>query len=170
MNELRMDFWDAVGHWRCIPTNGNVNKAGRATMGAGLAKQATKRFPGIDLLLGKAIRINGNIVQAIAQYDQKPGIIALANGAPKMCGLVAFPVKHHWSEAADLSLIESSCKQLLDMANSMQDKMMGCRIILPRVGCGNGGRDWITEVKPILEMYFDERFWIVDHQTGTEKP
>lgn len=162
MNEFRGNIWDFGCHWIVIPTNGIVNKEKRAVMGAGMAKQAARMYPGIDLALGRAILDNGNIVQPIA---------AIQPYGRDLIGIVSFPVKHHWNEQADLDLIRSSTEALRQMADKDADKMMGRRIAMPRVGCGNGGRDWITEVKPILHEIIggDGRFWIVDHMTGSEK-
>lgn len=48
------DIWDLFdqGYSIVIPTNMGWNKYGKNVMGAGLAKQALERFPGIDSSLG----------------------------------------------------------------------------------------------------------------------
>jgi hypothetical protein len=35
------------------------------------------------------------------------------------------------------------------------------KVVMPRVGCGLGQLDWDNQVKPLLEMYLDDRFWVV---------
>lgn len=35
-------------------------------------------------------------------------------------------------------------------------------ILLTRVGCGLGGLDWHTQVKPIIGSILDDRFWVIN--------
>ena len=132
----------------CITTNGFVKKNGRAVMGAGNAKQARDMFKDIDLDFGKALKENGNIVQ----------IIRYENLVDKELPIVSFPVKHNWWEMADLELIRNSLKQLLIMMIYNDWK----KVILPRLGCSNGKLNWLSEVRPLLEEYLDERVYVVD--------
>jgi len=138
-SEKIMKLADAV----CITTNGFVKKDGCCVMGAGNAKQAKEKFEGIDKRLGELIKENGNIVQIIYRYFG-PDIIA-------------FPVKHNWWEKADPDLVTTSTKSLLSLTNSMGWK----KVILPRPGCNNGKLKWLSEVKPILKLYLDDRFSII---------
>lgn len=63
MIEKEMDLWDApVGAWIGITTNGVVKADGRLVMGAGVAREARDRFPGLDAELGRLVRQNGNVV------------------------------------------------------------------------------------------------------------
>ena len=70
--------------------------------------------------------------------------------------LVSFPVKHNWFENADIKLIEQSANQLVKLA----DNNNWNKILIPRPGCGNGNLKW-SNVKPVLETIFDDRFHIV---------
>ena len=151
MNELigdmfkdsMLEFVDAI----CITTNGTLNNKGRCVMGRGTALVAKEKWEGIDKRLGDFITANGNIVQILWYVPSLHTTI------------VAFPVKHHWKEKADLELIETSCKQLKDLI----DQEGWGKVILPRPGCNNGKRDWDTEVKPILKKYFanDQRLIVI---------
>lgn len=138
-----LDFADAI----CITTNGALNAKGKCVMGRGVAKIAKEKWEGIDKRLGDFIKANGNIVQILWFV---PSLHA---------NIVAFPVKHHWKEKADLDLIEESCKQLKDLI----DQEGWEKVILPRPGCNNGRRDWDAEVKPILKKYFtnDNRLMVI---------
>ena len=132
-------FADAI----CLTTNGFIKKDGSAVMGAGNAKQAKDLYEGIDFELGNVIKENGNKVQ-ILRYSIPP--------------IIVFPVKYKFWESADLQLIKISAQQLLDLSNTYPSWK---RIILPRPGCYNGKRSWLSEVKPILQEILDDRFYII---------
>jgi hypothetical protein len=131
-------YYGMQGHVVCITTNGTVKKNGRAVMGRGNAKQAKIMFPDVDELLGQYLRNHGN----------HAGILAL----PDTLGdLLVFPVKHRWWEPADLGMITSSVVWLKNEAQGHPETTYH----LPRPGCGNGGRDWATEVNPICKILPD---------------
>jgi len=128
----------------CLTTNGFVKKNGCCVMGAGNAKQARDKFDGIDRTLGNLIKENGNIVQIIHRVIDTD--------------IVAFPVKHNWWEKADLDLLDISTRSLVWLTNNMGWE----KVILPRPGCHNGKLKWLSEVKPILREYLDDRFYIIN--------
>jgi len=130
-----LQFVDAI----CITTNGALNAKGKCVMGRGVALIAKEKWEGIDKRLGDFIKANGNIVQILWYIPTFHTTV------------IAFPVKHHWKERADLKLIEKSCKEL----KALMDQEGWQKVVLPRPGCNNGKRDWDTEVKPILKKYFD---------------
>jgi len=146
MREVKGNLFDQNVDVVCITTNGSVKADGRAVMGRGCAKEAAELFPELPLLLGTWIQSVGNHLHYLKYYEDRGYTVA------------SFPVKHAWSEKADLKLIEQSCK---DLAESTVE---GLKVALPRPGCGNGGRDWATEVKPILERYLDDRFIVVSFE------
>lgn len=133
------NLWDMEADWRCITTNSDINRFGELVMGRGCALQAKKRYPGLAKYAAERVRSNGNVVQAIKAHN-----------------LILFPVKHHWPDQADLSLIETSANQLAWHAD---EHNLG-RILLPRPGCGNGRVEW-DDVCPILEKAFEGRNDIV---------
>jgi hypothetical protein len=124
MQQLHVDLWtqaeqaDAL----CVTTNGMVTQAGRGVMGRGVAAQAVNRYPHIALYLGQSLTKYGNHVDELI-----PGGL----GFP---AVVSFPVKHHWREAADLTLIARSALELA----ALTDKRGWAQVVLPRPGCGNG--------------------------------
>jgi hypothetical protein len=167
MREEFNDLWSYKqddGYIKVITTNGFVKKNGEAVMGRGCALEAAQRLPWLPKSLGEMINYHGNHVLQI-----RFGAHELAAHQPNL--LLTFPVKHNWWEEADLELIEQSCIELLAWADlyliSENGNYVATRdfIVIPRPGCGNGQRDWETEVKPILEKYFDDRF-IVVHMEG----
>jgi hypothetical protein len=131
-----------------IPTNGAVTKDGRAVMGRGVAEQAKRRFPGIDRRLGMQIRDLGLAVYMIEQ----------SAGVPHNTRLIAFPVKYRWQEKADLTLMAHSFNQLRNLSTGA---LFHVTFFLPMVGCGNGGRDWDTEIKPLAVQYLHADCFIV---------
>jgi len=128
----------------CITTNEIIKRDGKAVMGAGVAKQAKNIFYNIDKILADLIKKNGHITQVI-KFE------------PDSYYLVSFPTKYHWKDRSDISLIEKSTKQLLDLTNEYEWK----KVILPRPGCSNGGLNYISQVKPLLSKYLDDRFFII---------
>lgn len=128
----------------CVTTNGYVTKDGEAVMGRGVAKAAKEKFPGIETQLGLHLLTHGNV----------PGIFRFPGFIPD---IVTFPVKTHWREAADLSLIRQSF-YLLDIITRAE---MYEEVIIPRPGCGNGQLDWEREVKQIALDYYNPRYYFI---------
>ena len=131
-------MWDVPTEIRVITTNGFVKRNGECVMGAGCAKEANERFPGLALKLGRYIKQYGNRCFRLGD------------------GLASFPVKHHWKEQADLELIKKSCGELMAMA----DKFSWNDVLLPRPGCGNGRLTW-EEVKPVISELLDDRVTVI---------
>ena len=152
--EMAADLWEVALRLKadavCITTNGTVRSDGACVMGRGCAREALERFPGIGYRLGEAIRRfgQGKVISLGHPTDR--------TGKEMPYILVSFPVKHNWWEKADLSLIERSARILAKAADEKGWRV----VVMPRPGCGNGGRKW-EEVKPILQRYLDERFVIV---------
>lgn len=147
MQETYGNIWEQhkLGRWVVITTNGDIRKDGTCVMGRGIAEQAAIRFPTLPLRLGGVIKTSGNNVHIFDDLK-----------------LIAFPVKHHWREAANLELIEKSLQQLVAWANIPPRKHGKFYLIRP--GCANGRRDWKTEVKPLCERYLDDRFVVVENK------
>ena len=152
MIEVNGDLWEFDADYRCITTNGYIKRDGTAVMGRGCAREATERYPGINEVLGDLMGEHGNHVHELAWFD--------ANEV-KAQDVISFPVKHHWREKADLDLIERSAKELLELIDYYdQAYEQRTTVVVPRPGCGNGQLDW-SEVKPRLEPYFDDRFYVI---------
>jgi hypothetical protein len=135
MREVTGDIWVYDGRKDFIllvTTNGSIRKDGCGVMGRGVALEAAQRYPDLPRLLGFSLKCRGNVVSLIQP------------------GLYAFPVKHKWREAADLTLIKESTKRLEKIAREHPNK----RYVLPRPGCGNGNLDW-DKVKKIVEILPD---------------
>lgn len=137
MTEIIGNLWSHPADYRVVPTNGTL--AGeRLVMGAGVARQARDRFPGVDRKLGDYVARWGNRVFILQQER-----------------LVTFPTKHDWRDASCPALIRRSAGQLVELA----DKYDLRSVALPRVGCGLGGLRW-SDVRTVLASLLDDRFVI----------
>lgn len=106
MIEAEGDIWSARRDqdWVVITTNGAVRKDGACVMGAGIAKEAARLYPWLPKALGQCIKNNGMQVEAFPPTR-----------------LIMFPVKYHWSEDANLMLIETSAAQLVKKSRRTPD-------------------------------------------------
>lgn len=145
MRELVGDLWEFLGQAPvCITTSALVSRSGQASMPRGCARQARERFPELPQILGGLIRQHGNHVHELGR------------------GLVSFPVEQTPFEVPGLGLIERSCQELL----ALTEQRSWPQVVVPCPGCGGGGLAW-SEVRPILQRYFDDRFWVI--RAGEER-
>ena len=63
--------------------------------------------------------------------------------------ILNFPTKEHWRSPSQLDFIEKGLQRLVEDAHKLQIN----DIAMPKLGCGNGGLDWESEVKPLVEEY-----------------
>lgn len=146
MIEVFGDFWEHEADAHVITTNGTIKESGAAVMGRGVARQAKMRFPGIPMYLGSLLQERGNRVHYLGEWTRADG---------RSYNLFSFPVKHNWDEPADLELIAKSAAELAVEASGYHT------VAIVRPGCGNGGRDWITEVRAIVKPFLGTRFHVV---------
>ncbi len=146
MNEIHGNLWDALADVIVITTNGATRKDGAAIMGRGIALQAKARYPGIEHVLGRLIRENGNHVNLVT--GNYPNIIS-------------FPVKSHWRQKADLKLISQSAGELVRLIDQQASYGL-LTIALPRPGCGNGKLRW-EDVRSIIRPILDNRFTVYNN-------
>lgn len=132
----------------CVLTNGIIKKDGSLVMGAGQAKEADVRFK-CAKEFGKLTADNGIkpccLNRTVTGFNTQPYL------------LFSFPTKYHWRDKSDLNLITTSAYEIVRMVNNLE--IDTC--YLPPPGCGLGGLNWKTQVKPILESILDDRFIVV---------
>jgi len=63
--------------------------------------------------------------------------------------ILNFPTKKHWRGRSTLDYIEEGLNKLVNDAIKLQIT----DIAMPKLGCGNGGLEWDSEVKPLIEKY-----------------
>lgn len=140
MKEIVGNLWDYKGQWIIVPTNNTLKKCGCAIMGAGVAKQAALCFPNLPKELGFRIQFADSGVHLFSGLR-----------------IIAVPTKNHWRDKSDISLITQGIIQLRVFVKFYSDSLF----YLPRLGCGLGGLNWETEVKPSLARMLDDRFVVV---------
>ena len=140
MNEIVGDLWaeHVTGAFVVVTTNGLLTKSGKSIMPRGCARQAADRYPEIRQTLGRLLLNHGNHVFDLGRR------------------IVSFPVEEDPYQNPDIRLIEQSCKELVDLVNDKDWQ----KIVVPRPGCGGGGLSW-ADVEPVLEKYFDDRFYVI---------
>ena len=136
MKDVYGNVWDYAADVVCITTNGFIKRNGAAVMGRGVAKQALIRYPGVDVVLAKNLKDNGNHVSHL------------------YAGLLAFPVKHNWWEPADMVLIARSAAELARLVD------LGLTYVLPRPGCGNGQLSW-EDVRPVIKDLLPDNVHVI---------
>ena len=128
MDGIRGNIWSYDGII-VIPTNTTIKKDGLAVMGAGLAKQAAKKYPDLPKLLAYKIK------------QDEEGTFDF----PEL-GLVCVPTKRDWRDKSDPKLIKYGCKQLALLAKLVPQE----QFYVPLLGCGLGGLSWKKDVRPII--------------------
>jgi len=166
MKEIQGNLFDHIGKADaiCITTNGFVKSNGECVMGKGCAQEATKRWPGIALLLGDSIKADGNAVIPLISENETvilsfpvksiretfDGTNAVRHMTSKFKVGDSMP---GWACKAKIDIIESSASCLARIATAHK----WTNIILPRPGCGAGELNW-AEVKEVLNKHLDDRF------------
>ena len=117
MVEKDCNLWQERAEFLCIPTSGAVADDGTAIMDTPIAREAAKRFRGLEVDLGRLITSRGNHVHLI-----RPGVLS-------------FPVKQFQWSRPTVQVIERSAAELAALVG---DK----KTLLPRPGCGPGELAW----------------------------
>lgn len=127
--EVEGDLW-VESERRGLPAVVPVNCVG--VMGAGVAKQAADRYPGLlDEYRKHLAELRSGRSVYVAEYN-----------------VVLFPTKYDWRDASDLGLIASAART------------MPVPAVLPRVGAGLGRLDW-SDVKRVLLENLPMGEWVV---------
>jgi len=152
MNEIRGDFWEVCHSYDalCCTTNLVVKSSnGNLVMGAGIAKQFAQRFPCLPRIWGRRTE------EMLERKDVWVTPIVTPIDSDQFA--VAIPTKIHWRNKSDISLIKRSIYHLAVIAKALGWK----KVLLTRPGCGNGGLNWETEVKPNIEKFLDDKFDVI---------
>lgn len=110
-------------------------------MGAGLAAEFKQRFHGMfsiyRLYCKSGLVEIGKLWMVNADTDSDKKILL-------------FPTKIHWQDQSKLEWIEEG---LQDLSMLIYSGIIKEPIAMPKVGCGLGGLNWESQVKPLVEKY-----------------
>src|SRR5688572_2369776 len=153
MIEITGDYWHEF--WQgydacCCTTNMVVKNSGELVMGAGIAKDFAERFKYLPSMWGKAL-------SDLFKRKVEPGLLVDYGPVHHYPSLVAFPTKYNYKDPSSTTLIQKSAQQLKILANALGWK----NVLLTRPGCGLGGLNWESEVKPMISKILDDRFYVI---------
>ncbi len=117
-----------------------VNTVG--VMGKGIALQFKKKFPGNFKAYERACKNEKVRVGKMFTVS----LDSLTN--PQY--IINFPTKQHWKGRSRIEYVRDGLEDLL----SEIERLDIHSIALPPLGCGNGGLDWESEVRPLIEATF----------------
>lgn len=146
MKIIKGDLWEEVGY-KIIPTNMCVNQHGYASMGRGVAGQASEKFPSLKKEYAIFLRKHETRIQRFSLTNPLY-IVEYAN-------LIILPTKYHWRDKSDIALIKRGVQNLKLLSPEQFTK-----VSLPLIGCGLGELEE-NDVVPFLKQYLDDRFTLV---------
>lgn len=164
LKEIQENIWDRQfdAYWRIIPINCQINDRGLLIMGAGLAKEAAKRYDNLAVYWGVEMRDKRDFrkILKIPETDEYSFVGIIFDYTNNLIG---FPTKYHWKDKSSLILIENHLKCLVDIGKGRRAIDLDFKIVCPRLGCGLGKLNWESQVKPLIKKYFgdDENFIVV---------
>lgn len=131
---LRTNIFESNAH---VLVN-TVNTVG--VMGKGLAKEFKRLYP--------------KMFDSYQRYCESGhltvGKLQLFRTSNKW--ILNFPTKQNWRNASQLEYIERGLQKFVDSYEKQGIKSVS----FPMLGCGNGGLDWDSKVKPLMERYLSK--------------
>lgn len=128
-----------------VPTNGILKADGSLVMGAGLAKEAAQRFPGLPQKAGEWILATEQIKKrgSFGEYYEY-GFLPIPNFWPLIGRIGLFQSKGDWREISSTALLYRSAVGLILFSQSFHGT-----IHMPCPGIGLGGLDF-KDIKNIF--------------------
>ncbi len=124
-----------------VPTNIGWIASGKNIMGRGIAREAAQRYADIPAWYGALCRQHGAGLPVCSHDPYR---------------LIFYPTKPlasnpalSWKHGSSLDLVRKSRVELVRLLSSLP---RGGRVLLPAVGCGNGGLDPQVIVPELLEL------------------
>lgn len=138
----------------CFAAINPVNCVG--VMGAGLAKQFKERYPEMfnryqEECNSEKIKLGQNYFW-INPNALRSDIRCTDYG--EFAEIICIPTKNHWKDSSDLNWIILALQDLRDYITI--NYAPSCSIAIPKIGCGLGGLNWETQVKPEIEKYLGD--------------
>ena len=72
-----------------------------------------------------------------------------SSGLTKPYGIYAFPTKDRWRDPSKIEWIRDGLDSLVASTCVGSQRLKGCSLALPALGCGLGGLDW-RDVRPLI--------------------
>lgn len=122
-------------------------------MGAGLALQFKKRFP-VEFTTYKSICRDNKL---------KPGGCVFLTNQNVPVGqklVLAVATKGHWKNSTELEYVEKILHDIQLVSRRTPERIQS--IAIPMIGCGCGGLDWNTQVRPLVVKYLSSEDIKVD--------
>lgn len=124
------DVWPDNCDLFIVLANSTLTKSGALVMGAGIAREARDRFPGLDKKLGEAVRRTSEVRKEGLFY----GLLVSENWPASKLALLQ--TKYHWMQPGSPVLIEQSLFKLWGWLVTTDPTL---RVHLPFPGIGQGG-------------------------------
>jgi hypothetical protein len=168
MKESKIDFFESIFDLDvdaiCVPTNGHYNRLGSAVMKGKCAQEAARRWPEIQIRLGKLLRsLGNNIPYVIGALNGKAENIELTSSLiiehQFKCLIFNFPTTHNLTRGPEIGLIKQSAKIIMDYINQYNLK----KVILARPGVGISELKW-DAVRLEIENILDDRVTVVSFE------
>lgn len=161
-----------------VTTNGIVKNAHLGipslVMGRGIALAFAETFTShkgkgwdqnLASELGELVFTEGNHVHLVKMtrkvYDPnyvRKGIFDLPKPiSEETRNIVSYPTKEHFKDQSPKWLVVRSAQELL----ALTVREGWTKVAMPRPGCGLGGLNWERDVKPLLSVILDDRFYVV---------
>lgn len=128
------DIWETSMNVIVVPVNA------KGVMGAGMAKEAAKRYPE---------ECNAFTMDCKLDNGPPPAWTNLMFVHGKDVRLCMFTTKTHWKQASNMRLIRNG------LCHMVKDPLVGRpsrSVAFPALGCGLGGLVW-EDVKPLIVAY-----------------
>lgn len=142
--ELIWDYVNKVDHYVVVTTNCVLDKNKHLVMGKGIALEAKQRFPDLPKFLGDWLIANYGICQSDGCVFDYTSVECPHN-------IIALQTKRAWQDPSSLYLIELAINSISELALQYPFRIYH----LPKVGCGKGGLDWVSQVKPLCQKLPD---------------
>lgn len=130
-----------------------VNTVG--VMGAGVALAFRRRYP--DMFRAYELACERGEVRIGSLHTWRADDACSSRGACSPSLIVNFPTKMHWREKSRYEYVRAGLVALRDLLATLE---AGKRVVIPALGCGNGGLDWSvvlpmikTELAPVGERH-----------------
>lgn len=127
---------DLFAQYATVRVN-TVNCVG--VMGAGVARAFKRRYPEMFRAYQIACQLG----------EVRPGKLHVF--ATDDCMVVNFPTKDDWRQPSRYEYVADGLTALVDLLDHFPGQSS---VVMPALGCGNGGLDWAV-VRPMIERAFD---------------